>query len=75
MKAIGLTGGIGSGKSTVARILKHMGYPVYIADKEASHLMNTHPEIRKELKKTVRHNNLYSAGTNRQAEVGASHFQ
>ncbi len=51
MKAIGLTGGIGSGKSTVARILKHMGYPVYIADKEASHLMNTHPEIRKELKK------------------------
>lgn len=49
MKAIGLTGGIGSGKSTVARILRQMGYPVYIADKEASRLMNTHPEIRKEL--------------------------
>lgn len=49
MKAIGLTGGIGSGKSTVARILRQMGYSVYIADKEASRLMNTHPEIRKEL--------------------------
>lgn len=49
MKAIGLTGGIGSGKSTVARILRQMGYPVYIADKEASRLMNTHPEIQKEL--------------------------
>ncbi|MDE7374693.1 MAG: dephospho-CoA kinase [Odoribacter sp.] len=49
MKTIGLTGGIGSGKSTVARMLRQMGYPVYIADKEASRLMNTHPEIRKEL--------------------------
>ena len=49
MKAIGLTGGIGSGKSTVARMLRQMGYPVYIADQEASRLMNTHPEIRKEL--------------------------
>jgi len=49
MKAIGLTGGIGSGKSTVARILQQMGYPVYIADIKASSLMNTHPEIRKAL--------------------------
>lgn len=49
MKAIGLTGGIGSGKSTVARILKQMGFSVYIADCEASRLMHTHPEIRKEI--------------------------
>ena len=51
MKAIGLTGGIGAGKSTVARMLRHMGYPVYIADKEAARLMDTHPEIRNELQK------------------------
>lgn len=43
---IGLTGGIGSGKSTVARILHHLGYPVYISDRAASRLMNTHPAIR-----------------------------
>lgn len=49
MKAIGLTGGIGSGKSTIARILKHLGFPVYIADTEASRLMNYHPGIREEL--------------------------
>lgn len=49
MKAIGLTGGIGSGKSTIACILKHLGYPVYIADTEASRLMNCHPDIRQEL--------------------------
>ena len=34
--SIGLTGGIGSGKSTIAGILKQLGYPVYLADPEAS---------------------------------------
>lgn len=46
IQAIGLTGGIGSGKSTVARILGHMGYAVYIADREASRLMNEAPYLR-----------------------------
>ncbi len=49
MLYIGLTGGIGSGKSTVAHILQVMGYPVYISDTHASRLMNTCPEIKKEL--------------------------
>lgn len=49
MKAIGLTGGIGSGKSTIARILKQMGFPVYIADTKASHLMNRHPGIHNDI--------------------------
>lgn len=49
MLSIGITGGIGSGKSTIARILKAMNFPVYIADTQASYLMNTHPEIRKEM--------------------------
>lgn len=49
MQTIGLTGGIGSGKSTIARILKQMGYPVYIADTEASRLMNNHPGIRADI--------------------------
>ena len=46
MKKIGLTGGIGSGKSTAAAVLKHLGYPVYISDKEASRLMDTDEGIR-----------------------------
>lgn len=49
VRYIGLTGGIGSGKSTIARILSLLGYPVYIADTEASRLMDNHPEIRKDL--------------------------
>ena len=35
MKVIGLTGGIGSGKSTVASILKVLGYAVYNSDQRA----------------------------------------
>lgn len=39
-KIIGLTGGIGSGKTTVARKLVELGIPVYFADLEAKKLMN-----------------------------------
>ena len=37
---VGLTGGIGAGKSTVAKILLELGFPVYNSDKRAKWLMN-----------------------------------
>lgn len=40
-KIIGLTGGIGSGKSTVASYIKSQKIPVYIADTEAKKIMNS----------------------------------
>lgn len=40
MLKIGLTGGIGSGKSTIAKIIATLGYPVYISDFKASELIN-----------------------------------
>ena len=40
MIKVGLTGGIGSGKSTVAKILLQLGFPVYNSDKRAKWLMN-----------------------------------
>lgn len=46
MKKIGLTGGIGSGKSTVARIFEVMGIPVYYADDRAKQLMVQDPELK-----------------------------
>jgi dephospho-CoA kinase len=38
-KIIGLTGGIGSGKTTIARLFEAEGIPVYIADDEAKKIM------------------------------------
>jgi dephospho-CoA kinase len=43
---IGLTGGIGSGKSVVAKILSAMGYPVYYSDVRSKFITETDPEIR-----------------------------
>jgi dephospho-CoA kinase len=43
-KIIGLTGGIGSGKSTIANYIASKGIPVYIADEEAKKLMEL-PEV------------------------------
>jgi dephospho-CoA kinase len=40
MLSIGLTGGIGSGKSTVARVFETLGIPVYYADDAAKRMMN-----------------------------------
>ena len=40
-KIIGLTGGIGSGKSTIAEFFKEFGIPVYIADDQAKKLMQS----------------------------------
>lgn len=46
MLKIGLTGGIGSGKSVVARIFAVLGIPVYYADDEAKKLMNTDKDLK-----------------------------
>lgn len=44
-KRIGITGGIGSGKSTVCRVLEIMGYPVYYSDDEAKKLMHEDQQL------------------------------
>ena len=49
MLKIGITGGIGSGKSTVAKIFEVLGIPVYYADEEAKKLMNEDELLREKL--------------------------
>lgn len=49
MIKIGVTGGIGSGKTTVASLLKIIGIPVYIADEESKKLTEKSPVIRRKL--------------------------
>ena len=46
MKNIGLSGGIGSGKSTVSKILTNNGLPVYDSDSRAKLLMNSSVELK-----------------------------
>lgn len=53
MLQIGLTGGIGSGKSTVAAILEKMGYPVFYSDNAAKSLYESNSELKQQLKNIV----------------------
>lgn len=56
MKVVGLTGGIGSGKSSVLAVFQDKGIPVFNADKEAKLIMDDNAAVDKELKK------LFGAG-------------
>jgi len=49
MIILGITGGIGSGKSTVSRLFDMYDIPVYIADTESKRLVATSPVIQKKL--------------------------
>ena len=48
MLKVGITGGIGSGKSIVAKLFELLGVPVYYADEAAKTLMNKNPFIKKQ---------------------------
>lgn len=49
MIKIGITGGIGSGKSTVCKVFKVLGIPVFEADQVAKQLMNSNAKVRSQL--------------------------
>ena len=51
MLKIGLTGGIGSGKSTVAKVFEVLGMPVYYADDAAKKLMNEEGSLKQQIQK------------------------
>lgn len=53
MLKVGLTGGIGSGKSTVAQLLEVLGVPVYYADDRAKQIMNTKIEVVAQIKQLL----------------------
>lgn len=50
MKKIGITGSIGSGKSTVVQLFAHLGVPAYDADSRAKLLMSFSPALIKGIK-------------------------
>jgi len=73
MKRIGITGGIGSGKSFVANIIEKMGYPVYYSDIRSKELTNSHPIIRQGLIELVGEN-VYSGGELNKKELAMAIF-
>ena len=66
MKVIGITGGIGSGKSYVCKIIEEMGFAVYYSDKSAKFLMDSNEHIQKELKRIIGDDAYTLQGLNRE---------
>ena len=60
-RRLGVTGGIGSGKTTVCRIFKVLGVPVFVADVEARRIMNNDPSVRQEIN-GITGKDLYTTG-------------
>ncbi|WP_066759464.1 dephospho-CoA kinase [Crocinitomix algicola] len=64
-KKIGITGGIGAGKSFVCSIIENLGYPVFYSDSVAKKLTDTHPEIKKQIIELFGHEAYLSHSLNR----------
>lgn len=60
-KIVGVTGGIGSGKSTICKVFATLGVPIYNADEEAKRLYDTDLEL-KEMMIAQFGNNVYPNG-------------
>ena len=52
-KIIGLTGGIGSGKTTVAKFIEEMGFPVYYSDVRAKEIVNDDEVLKQKIKELL----------------------
>ncbi len=52
-KIIGLTGGIGSGKTTVAKYIEEFGFPVYYSDDRAKDIVNDDDELKIKIKELL----------------------
>jgi dephospho-CoA kinase len=74
MKKIGLTGGIGSGKSTIAKVFEILQIPVYNSDERAKALMNENPQLMEEISK-IFGAHIYQNGELNRAELGAIVFK
>lgn len=62
MKKIGITGGIGSGKSTACRIFETLGIPVYDADTQAKKIMITDMAVKSQIRDLLGKDAYYRNG-------------
>lgn len=73
MLKIGLTGGIGSGKSTVARVFEVLGIPIYYADEAAKRIMNEDEGLKAQIIQAFGPS-AYAGGTLNRAYLAAEVF-
>ncbi len=71
---VGITGGIGSGKTTVCKIFEVLGVPVYYADEQAKRLMIRHPELIKKVKSLFGEAAYYPDGSLNRPYIAHSAF-
>jgi dephospho-CoA kinase len=72
---IGVTGGIGSGKTTVCKIFETLGIPVYYADDRAKELMVTKPALIAGIKELFGENAYLKDGSLNRAHIASIAFQ
>lgn len=70
MLKVGVTGGIGSGKSTVTTMLRHKGLPVVDADIISREIFIIYPEVLKEMKREFRSEFFDEEGNLKRKEFG-----
>lgn len=75
MLKVGLTGGIGSGKTYVAQQFQELGIPVYFADKEAKRLMNSDKKLKQLIKELLGANAYHTNGRLNRATVAKKIFE
>lgn len=66
MKILGVTGGIGSGKSTACHFLQERGSFIFDADKEAKNILFTSKDVQKEIEKSFNTSIMYERKVNKQ---------
>lgn len=65
MLKVGLTGGIGSGKSTIAEIFSHLGISIYLSDDKAKALMVSDDELKSKIIELFGHESYKNGALNR----------
>ena len=74
MRLIAITGGIGSGKSVVSRLVKVMGFEVYDCDSRAKALMTEDAMVRQQLTDAFGKDTYLADGSLNRAHLGAAAF-
>lgn len=74
-KIIGITGGIGSGKSTASRFIEEAGYPVYYSDMRAKEIVNDDAVLQQSIKQLLGEKAYDSAGQYNRIYVGRAVFE